>query len=235
MIWPVPVLVIVSRIPAHAAGFGWERDLPPWLLALFALLALGAAVAAYFDQRKSTAALAAQVKDQGEANKLQGDVLQAQFTALLRQQAEHVASDPRAYDGPVPGVQNGSGEPVHMRVVTNNSQRPIRNVVVRMQAQQNGGPAAEPHATCLTGELTKEMHPRGDTVQLVEVNRLKDGGTERPDIPLKRAGDERAFVFALCEATHQGIFTLRFNDDAGLHWEIDNDLHLRPLDNRDDW
>ena len=50
-----------------------------------------------------------------------------------------------------------------------------------------------------------------------------------------RAGDERAFVFALHEATHQGIFTLRFNDDAGLHWEIDNDLHLRPLDNRDDW
>lgn len=27
----------------------------------------------------------------------------------------------------------------------------------------------------------------------------------------------------------------RFTDDAGLHWQIDQDLHLQQLDNRDDW
>jgi hypothetical protein len=26
---------------------------------------------------------------------------------------------------------------------------------------------------------------------------------------------------------------VRFTDDAGLHWEIDNDLHLKKLDSRD--
>jgi hypothetical protein len=28
--------------------------------------------------------------------------------------------------------------------------------------------------------------------------------------------------------------TVRFTDDADLHWQIDQDLHLKPLDNRDD-
>jgi hypothetical protein len=27
--------------------------------------------------------------------------------------------------------------------------------------------------------------------------------------------------------------TLRFTGDAGLHWQIDHDLHLEKLDNRD--
>jgi hypothetical protein len=33
----------------------------------------------------------------------------------------------------------------------------------------------------------------------------------------------------------EDFLTLRFTDDAGLHWQIDHDLHLRKLDNRDDW
>jgi hypothetical protein len=32
-----------------------------------------------------------------------------------------------------------------------------------------------------------------------------------------------------------GIFTLRFDDDPGNHWQIDDDLHLEQLDSRDDW
>jgi hypothetical protein len=28
-------------------------------------------------------------------------------------------------------------------------------------------------------------------------------------------------------------FWVRFTDDAGLHWEIDNDLHLEKLPERD--
>jgi hypothetical protein len=27
----------------------------------------------------------------------------------------------------------------------------------------------------------------------------------------------------------------RFTDDSGLHWELDTDLHLLRLANRDDW
>jgi len=28
---------------------------------------------------------------------------------------------------------------------------------------------------------------------------------------------------------------VRFTDDAGLHWQIDHDLHLEKLEHRDDW
>jgi hypothetical protein len=29
--------------------------------------------------------------------------------------------------------------------------------------------------------------------------------------------------------------TVRFTDDAGLHWQIDPDLHLKKLNDRRDW
>jgi len=29
--------------------------------------------------------------------------------------------------------------------------------------------------------------------------------------------------------------TLRFTDDAGLHWQIDENMHLEKLPNRYDW
>jgi hypothetical protein len=31
-----------------------------------------------------------------------------------------------------------------------------------------------------------------------------------------------------------GQVTVRFTDDAGLHWELDQDMRLVRLDNRDD-
>jgi hypothetical protein len=29
--------------------------------------------------------------------------------------------------------------------------------------------------------------------------------------------------------------TARFTDDAGLHWQVDPDLHLKKLPDRSDW
>jgi hypothetical protein len=29
--------------------------------------------------------------------------------------------------------------------------------------------------------------------------------------------------------------TIRFTDDVGLHWQLDQDLHLQKLENRNDW
>jgi hypothetical protein len=37
------------------------------------------------------------------------------------------------------------------------------------------------------------------------------------------------------EANSNARLAVRFTDDAGLHWQIDQDLHLEQLDNRGNW
>jgi hypothetical protein len=39
----------------------------------------------------------------------------------------------------------------------------------------------------------------------------------------------------LTDIAPDATMTARFTDDAGLHWQIDHDLHLEKLDSRDDW
>ena len=59
---------------------------------------------------------------------------------------------------------------------------------------------------------------------------------ETPRIPLIRSDERGSFIFAVgTEQDPEARMTLRFTDDADLHWQIDHDLHLEKLDNRDDW
>lgn len=59
---------------------------------------------------------------------------------------------------------------------------------------------------------------------------------ERPTIPLVRADETGGLVFPVGTTLNPDArMTVRFTDDAGLHWQIDHDLHLEKLDNRDDW
>jgi hypothetical protein len=113
LLWP-GVISRPAKILFHL-DFG---DLPTWLLAVFALFALVAAVCAYFDlskagrdlakqvkthgealadQRQATAALAAQANTQRrafemqqEANSLQARVVELELRAVVRQQAEQI-------------------------------------------------------------------------------------------------------------------------------------------------
>jgi hypothetical protein len=55
-------------------------------------------------------------------------------------------------------------------------------------------------------------------------------------IPLIRVGEAGGFVFEAQTAEHpKARIAARFTDDAGLHWQIDHDLHLEKLDKRDNW
>ena len=49
---------------------------------------------------------------------------------------------------------------------------------------------------------------------------------------LLRADHKAGFAFSWSAATTYPA-CVRFTDDAGLHWEIDKDLHLRKFDHRD--
>jgi len=51
-----------------------------------------------------------------------------------------------------------------------------------------------------------------------------------------RAGQTCAFSFN-CDprSCPNATAAVRFTDDAGLHWQINHDLHLAELDKRTDW
>jgi hypothetical protein len=53
-------------------------------------------------------------------------------------------------------------------------------------------------------------------------------------MPVLRAGHKGAFVWSFTLAKYPDLlYWVRFTDDAGLHWEIDTDLHLKRLPARE--
>jgi hypothetical protein len=126
------------------------------------------------------------------------------------------------------------GEPVRMAIVSNQSRRPIKNVVCRI------GFPSDP-ARFLDGT------PPDDIKLAVLVGRLAApdaSGDRAPDtvvqpVPLSdwspvHPGEQYGFVFGVSPLkVLMQEATVRFTDDAGLHWQIDLDQHLEQLPDRD--
>ncbi len=52
--------------------------------------------------------------------------------------------------------------------------------------------------------------------------------------PVLTAGSKAGFVFEVTAREYPGLLAwVRFTDDAGLHWEVNTDLHLEKLKSRD--
>jgi hypothetical protein len=221
-------------------------DFPTWALAVIALLALVAAVAAYFKQADAARKLAEQVtiqrdqfKEQQKANSKQAEVLEAQLreirqraTAVERQQADAVTLSLTEWHGDLPGYEV-SREPLDMALVRNGSHRPIRDVACRLYSFPEDK-LYEPKAIA---QIAKAWVP---AIEALDGRSLEDSAvldeTGTAEIRLLNAGGTAALIFNLIADPDLEIsLTLRFTDDAGLYWQIDHDLHLKQLDNRDDW
>jgi hypothetical protein len=113
------------------------------------------------------------------------------------------------------------GQRIHVADVTNRSPRPVRDVAWRIKplaVQDYDWEAA------LVGELVP--FPGALEGMLREVPGVAK-------IPLIRAGEKWEFLFAIPAADHRDAkIKVRFTDDAGLHREIDHDLHLEKLAER---
>lgn len=133
LLWPG----VISRPPKTV--FHWQLgDVATWLLTVFALGALIAAWLAYREQGKAGETLAAQVKDQREANALQGKLLERALRSLTHQQAEQVSVVYDKWAGmKMPVVISPNG--IYHRVkVTKDSGRPIRDLACRLYEQSRG-------------------------------------------------------------------------------------------------
>jgi len=239
--WQVPGLAV--RAAGQAGPSVQWGDVPTWVLAVIALAALIAAVAAYRKQADAARQLAEQVglqqtalADQQEANRKQAEVLDAQLREITqrmeaaeRQQASAITLASSGWAGSVPGIRSEGGPDVHMALAGNQSPRPISNVVCGIASS----PLDVPRPAYMVGRITKHLPMPLSPPQLAQ-EWLTD---QRKDtrVSLLRAGETAGFVFPDEISNHPGIMTLRFTDEAGLHWQIDHDQHLQKLDSRDDW
>jgi hypothetical protein len=133
--------------------------------------------------------------------------LEQRARTLDRQQAEEVDLRPGTYS----------------TEVANGSRRPIRNVACRVEVAPGDG-LQEARRAGRYAELEVGAGP-----VLVDV-------TETPRVEFVRAGEAGAFIFEIDPSNNpEARMTARFTDDAGLHWEINHDLHLEPLTDRSDW
>ncbi len=108
---------------------------------------------------------------------------------------------------------------VHMAVVGNGSGRPIRDVVCRIKPHPVRGYDWEAAVVAELAGRPPFRNPR-----------------QAGQAPLIRAGQTFGFRFPFPFGDHPDArMKVRFTDDAGLHWQIDHDLHLEKLEHRDDW
>jgi hypothetical protein len=108
-------------------------------------------------------------------------------------------------------------------VVDNASRRRILDTACRIEPSEGSGPAL---AAERVGQLTDAGSPahRG----------MMDKPAEGSAIPLIHSRSRYGFLVRFdVEKNPDARLAARFTDDAGLHWQIDQDLHLQQLDKRD--
>ena len=145
-----------------------------------------------------------------------------------RKQASEIRVEPRTYDGAQAGVlPDNAAVPVHMLVVTNASDRPIRNVSAAIDVKGHVG---------LLANIVRMLGPPsaapGAADGLLTPAAALVGGLE-----LLQAGDRAAFLWSRISAATdpKAKFTVRFDDDAEISWEIGPDLRLTDIRDRTKW
>lgn len=180
-------------------------DVPTWVVAVSTTLALFAAGAGAVGIYRQLSLQQAEIIRRAKRD-------EQLRTAELREQAQLINVLPKSRS--LTSDPPGHG-PLYSLEVTNNSRRPIRDVKCRL---------------FLNG---RSFSPRG-------VWRTPNAFIEQQTVSILRRSSRAEFVFpvkaqdTLPEAAARE-FSLRFTDDALLHWELGEDMHLKPINDRNDW
>jgi hypothetical protein len=233
----VALTVIAALLAGSAIGFvvhapgrpGTWDDVQKWLT--FAVVVLGLPTALYQLnlQRLQLRDQQAVIEADAERSKRRDELLDRQLQELEqralmteRAQAEQVEFSWRP-SRPVDESKAEAGD-IWMGVVENTSHRPIRDVICRIQPHPAQGYDFSSQAV---GELAEA--PVGPKAQMPVFVSPKLGD----HVALIRGGKTYGFKTSIPVADHQvARMIVRFTDDAGIHWEIDADLHLAKLPSR---
>jgi hypothetical protein len=161
--------------------------------------------------------------------KLQRIQLADQTRIQERQQANMIDVAGRPVDGAQAKVlPSPEGVPVHMVVVTNGSNRPIREVVAKIEAIEADEKTRREKLADVYGEIMPMALGPGTQVEtFVPKARVST-------MPVLRAGHGAGFEWDFTVARYPRFLVwVRFTDDVSLHWEVTTDLHLQKLARRD--
>lgn len=192
---------------AHGHSVTWG-DVPTWLASVAVFIGLPAALLQLNMQR-------IQLREQQHE-------LREHRLLLERQQADKVNLT-RDHSDSTPATYPAKGQ-VWMAVITNDSERPIREVASRIQLVR-GGPLL---GNARIGELIPMANVQGGRA-------FQDRSVENK-VAIIRVSHSYGFAFGVgVDEYPTAQVTARFTDDVGLHWQLDQDLHLKKLDDRNDW
>ena len=197
-------------------------DVPTWLLVVLA-------AAAGWVGFVQLGILRDQIAEEARRNAKRDELLDRQIAeaeqrslTYERQQAEAVEIKATHSMARIAGSDPPTSHHVHGAEVSNESRRPIRNVACRIRPEP--------------GDALQAAEKVGVFVEWAGEKRAFPSSREGVHIQLLRAGETGGFIFTGSKDEYpMASFTVRFTDDAGLHWQIDPDLHLEKLPNRDDW
>lgn len=227
----VILVAALCLVIGGALGFAWHApghpstwtDVRTW--AGFGIVIIGAAIAlTQMDlQRRQLQSQQRVFEGEVERNKRRDALLDGQLReleqraqALERQQANAIDLRAGSSPGNVPGTR------IHKAEIANESSRPVRDVACRIEASPGEGLKEPVNAVVVDKSETPGARFLNDS--------------EASYIDLLRAGLDAEFEFPLDLRDHpEARITARFTDDAGLHWQIDHDLHLEQLADRSDW
>jgi hypothetical protein len=218
----------VIGFAVHAPGrSGTWDDVQKWVTFLVIVLGLPTALYQLNLQRLQLRDQQAVIEADAERGKRRDELLDRQLLELEqraltteRAQAEQVEFSWRA-SSPVDESMEGT---IWMGVTENRSSRPIRDVVCRIQLH----PAQDyDFSAQAVGELT--ALPMGSAANMPVFIGARLGDR----VALIRGGQTFGFQSSIPVADHQlARMITRFTDDAGIHWQIDADLHLEKLASR---
>jgi hypothetical protein len=233
-----------------ASGRPWHLppawgDIPTWIEALATVgLLIGAIITARY-AIKAFRKQSEELEEQREINKLQAQDLEESLKERkrLRQVAEREQANDIGFawwpashvlimkppSQPPPGtprhpqvVEHVDTSGMSVLVVDNASRRRILDAACRIEPSEGA-------ALTLAAEQIGQLADVPIESHRAMLNQLADGST----VSLIRAGSRYGFLFRFDLEKQPGArLAAQFTDDAGLHWQIDQDLHLEPLDKR---
>jgi hypothetical protein len=192
---------------AHEHSVAWG-DVPTWVESVVVFFGLPAAL---LQLRMQRIQLREQQRELAEHRLL-----------LDRQQANKVNLTRESSDSS-PATYSAAGR-VWMAVITNGSERPIRDVASRIQIVRDGPLMGDARI----GELIPNSSVQNGRA-------FQDLPTEHK-VAIIRIDHSCGFAFGVGADRHpMAQVAARFTDDAGLHWQLDQDLHLKKLVDRSEW
>lgn len=228
--------------PSATIVQGWITALGTAALAVFAIVTTVLAYRAFrkqsqevSDQAKTLRVQSEQLDEQRKINAIQAEDLKESLKERkrLRFIAEREQANAVLFEWwpanqvtvigsvGVPLAWSGSA----VLVVENASRRRILNAACRIE------PSAGTSLTLAAEHVGALTAAQGSSYRAM-INAPSEGGT----VAIIRAGGRFGFLFRFDLEGHAGVrLAARFTDDVGLHWQIDQDLHLQQLSNRDDW